>query len=112
MNSDRIKEVQQLLARFPERSEYQMSSSEFQGVKARVVSLSAASRASRDDRGRPTLKRRDPATSGDGAGQTEAPERPTLKRRDPATETDDAGAQPEAPERPTLKRRPESNSGQ
>lgn len=122
MTGDRIKEVQQLLARFPERGEYQFSSSEFNQVKSRVVSLSAASRSTGgDDRGRPTLKRR-PTSQSDDPNDTragDAPERPTLKRRpegsnptstdpraDPTADSTDDGSQP--PQRPVLKRRDSS----
>jgi predicted Zn-dependent protease len=139
MTGDRIKEVQQLLARFPERGEYQFSSSEFNQVKSRVVSLSAASRSTGgDDRGRPTLKRR-PTSQSDDPNDTrtgDAPERPTLKRRpegsnptssDPTadpTESESAPpaerptlerteksekTEPASDERPKLKRKPESN---
>jgi predicted Zn-dependent protease len=86
--ADRIKEVQQLVARFPDRREYEFNTSEFNEVRARVVSLGAARRAedARLERQRPTLKRRNPddtTTGSEGSTQqpSEAPERPTLKRR-------------------------------
>jgi predicted Zn-dependent protease len=80
MTEDRIKEVQQLLVRFPERGEYQLSSLEFNSVKSRVVTLSAAARStSGDDRGRPTLKRRPQTQSDDTLGDSNGnPDRPTL----------------------------------
>ena len=112
MTGDRITEVQGLLARFPERAEYQVSSSEFGDVKSRLVALSASRPAlGSADRGRPTLKRRPQASDGDGSGP-EAPERPTLKRRDPTAADEPADTpSPEASERPTLKRRAETDPG-
>lgn len=84
-----------LAARFPEREEYVISSSEFQRVKARLLRLSNA-RAS---------------TAGALPGGEEgAPGRPTLKRRQPAaddpTVTPDSGEQKPAEnkEAPKLKR--------
>jgi predicted Zn-dependent protease len=103
MTGDRIKEVTQLVARFPERGEYQLSSSEFGQIKSRVLA-SSSSRAPLGDRdnGRPTLKRRPTTTSDpdDDANRSNGdmtPDRPTLKRR-----PDDAGDAPS--ERPTLER--------
>ncbi|HEY0385038.1 MAG TPA: M48 family metallopeptidase [Pyrinomonadaceae bacterium] len=62
-----------LVARFPEREEYIVSTSEFQRVKARLLRLSNA-RAT---------------TASDLSGEDGAPGRPTLKRRQP---TDDSTA--------------------
>jgi len=89
-----------LAARFPEREEYVISSSEFQRVKARLLRLSNA-RASTsgaigtvDDNGapgRPTLKRRSPtpddSTTPDGDQQKpiESSTPPKLKRNDGST---------------------------
>lgn len=97
MTSDRIKEVQGLVARFPEKNEYQLSTSEFNGVKSRLMAASAASRSTYganpgDDR-RPTLKRR-PTTQTDDSS-TESPDsidsdRPVLKRRDSVPESSGA----------------------
>jgi predicted Zn-dependent protease len=58
MTSDRIKEVGNLVARFPDRQEYQLSSSDFDNVKSRVLSINAARRSGEGRDGRPTLKRR------------------------------------------------------
>jgi predicted Zn-dependent protease len=84
-----------LAARFPEREEYVISTSEFNRIKARLLRLSNARAASNgaitgaDDGtpGRPTLKRRqptpdDPTTAPDGTTKPEAskPAPPTLKR--------------------------------
>jgi beta-barrel assembly-enhancing protease len=86
-----------LAARFPEREEYVISSSEFQRVKNRLLRLSNARAASNgaiagsDDGtpGRPTLKRRQPTpddstTSPDSTAKpdTSKPAAPTLKRGD------------------------------
>jgi len=84
-----------LAARFPERDEYVISSSEFQRVKNRLLRLSNARATSNgaitgaDDGtpGRPTLKRRtptpdEPATNPDGTAKPDPskPAPPTLKR--------------------------------
>ena len=92
MTEDRIKEVQPLIARFPDRGEYQVSSSEFNTVKSRLVSIGAEARS---------------------AAITAENNRPTLKRRPSTTENTDQTETPEKAEenngRPTLKRRPDSN---
>lgn len=89
-----------LAARFPERDEYVISSSEFQRVKNRLLRLSnaratsAGAIAGSEDGtpGRPTLKRRqptpdDPATTNPDTPKTETtkPAPPTL-RRDPSAQ--------------------------
>jgi beta-barrel assembly-enhancing protease len=87
-----------LAARFPEREEYVINTSEFNRVKARLLRLSNA-RAS---------------TAGEIKGSDEgAPGRPTLKRRQPTpddTTTPPDGTQPKTqdtkPEPPKLKRNP------
>jgi hypothetical protein len=86
-----------LAARFPERDEYVISSSEFQRVKNRLLRLSNA-RAS---------------SSGAIAGSDDGtPGRPTLKRRQPTpddpTTTPDSTAKPDStkPAPPSLKREP------
>jgi predicted Zn-dependent protease len=80
MTEDRIKEVRKMLARFPEKSEYQIDSSDFIAVKDRlgINSRQRKLAESKNERRRPTLKRRKPAND-DQADK--APERPTLKRR-------------------------------
>src|ERR1700759_996469 len=100
--ADRLEASRSLVARFPERDEYVLDTSEFQRVKARLLRLtnaraSTAGNISGDDKGgesgRPTLKRRQPtpdnseATTGDdGGGQKptdkKPPEAPTLQRKD------------------------------
>lgn len=94
MVGDRIDKVNSLIARFPERSEYTINTSEFQQVKNRLISITNARAtggrggvgASEADSKRPTLKRRQP-TSADGSGdatstgEAEAKERPTLRKQ-------------------------------
>jgi predicted Zn-dependent protease len=87
-----------LAARFPERDEYVISSSEFQRVKNRLLRLSNARASSTG------------AIAGADDGGT--PGRPTLKRRQPtpddpaATTTDDPKNVPSKPAPPTLRRDP------
>ena len=87
---DRIIKVHDLLARFPDRDEYTISTSEFTRVKSRLLALTnsktldaAGNRESGPKR--PTLKRRkegedpsQPSTTGDDQPK----DKPTLKRRD------------------------------
>jgi beta-barrel assembly-enhancing protease len=132
MTGDRITEVRELVARFPDRGEYQLSSSEFGQVKSRVLAISGAARGSgQDGSNRPTLKRRPQSTSGEEkeGKDSETPNRPVLKRRDDSQSGDQTGAPPqqtptqpsesstkpagqqtETPGKPTLKRRPDSNN--
>jgi predicted Zn-dependent protease len=119
MTGDRITEVRELIAQFPERGEYQISSSEFGQVKSRIVAIGGATRGSgRDESGRPTLKRRPQTTTDDDKGDSETPNRPVLKRRDDSQGGDQTGNPPqqdsqqqsETSGKPTLKRRPDSNN--
>jgi hypothetical protein len=97
--ADRRASAVALAARFPEKEEYVISSSEFQRVKGRLLRLSNARMssngaiASSDDGtpGRPTLKRRQPTpddptttTNPDGTPKTDTskPTAPTLRRPD------------------------------
>lgn len=94
MVGDRIDKVNALISRFPERSEYTINTSEFQQVKNRLISITNARAtggrgglgASDADSKRPTLKRRQPGTPGEGGdtGTTAEPEqkseRPTLRK--------------------------------
>jgi hypothetical protein len=96
--ADRRASALALAARFPEREEYVISSSEFQRVKNRLLRLSNARAASStiassDDGtpGRPTLKRRQPT-----------PDDPTTTNPDGTQKTD-----PNKPAPPTLRRNPE-----
>jgi len=113
MTSDRIKEVGILVARFPDKQEYEISSSQFDSVKSRLISINAAQRPSDARDGRPTLKRRPASTSAGGSddgGSAEQPsDRPTLKRGDSSGPTDGSGKESEKTERPILKRRGDAN---
>jgi predicted Zn-dependent protease len=100
VTTDREAAVAALVSRFPDREEYVVTTSEFDRVKSRLVSLSNT-----PDRM--------------GAPSETGPRRPTLKRRpadsqsqpdpmDPATDkqpADPTTAQPEPGNRPVLKRR-------
>ncbi len=91
MTEDRITNVNGLISRFPDRSEYTLNTSEFSQVKARLIGLSTtriagkAGGADAQDSKRPTLKRRQPGSpdAGDASGDTSTDkpaDRPTLKR--------------------------------
>ncbi len=107
MTGDRIKETQKLIALFPEKSEYQLSSSDFNQIKSRLYAVSASSRSmGSDDSGRPTLKRRPKRADDDVAIDPEDNGRPTLKRRDTSSdEVEKPDDESEVPDRPVLKRR-------
>jgi hypothetical protein len=92
---DRMEATRQLVARFPDKEEYVLSTSEFQRVKNRLLRLSNARASSAGDiapgedgaPGRPTLKRRSPGAdeTGTPAEGTTTPEKkddkPQLKKR-------------------------------
>jgi len=94
MVPDRIERVNALIARFPERGEYMLQTSEFQQVKNRLISLTNARSTGRGGAGasdadskRPTLKRRQPGspegTDPSADQEQKAPtEKPTLRRKD------------------------------
>jgi hypothetical protein len=113
MTSDRIKDVGNLVARLPDKQEYEISSSEFASVKSHLISMNAARRPEDGRNGRPTLKRRPASTSAGGSddgGSAEQPsDRPTLKRGDSSGATDGSGQESERSERPMLKRRGDTN---
>src|SRR5207247_6916997 len=92
---DRIDKVNALLARFPDRGEYTINTSEFNQVKNRLISQTNA-RAMISGRG------------GSGSAESDS-KRPTLKRRQPAppdgADTGTTGDQPPASDRPTLRKR-------
>jgi len=98
---DRIQKVNTLIARFPDRSEYTINTSDFNQARGRLISLTnarstTASRgggAAGDKDARPTLKKRQPSQPG-----SSDPNAPATTSTDP-----DAGKQ-QAPERPTLKK--------
>ena len=84
-----------LVARFPEKEEYVISSSEFNRVKTHLMRMTNAkagilSDPNDGDPGRPTLKRRQPEDPGDpNIGNTDgesSSKPPTLRRRDQAPE--------------------------
>ncbi|MBX3290793.1 MAG: M48 family metalloprotease [Acidobacteria bacterium] len=84
-----------LVARFPEKEEYVISSSEFNRVKNHLMRMTNAkagilSDPNDGDPGRPTLKRRQPEDPGDpNVGNTDgesSSKPPTLRRRDQAPE--------------------------
>ncbi|MBV9959775.1 MAG: M48 family metalloprotease [Acidobacteria bacterium] len=90
---DRRQASLELVARFPEREEYVISTSEFQRVKSRLMRLSnaristAGDISSDDDNGapdRPTLKRRQAPTDDPAATPSESKpaDPPKLKRND------------------------------
>jgi beta-barrel assembly-enhancing protease len=115
LTGDRKELVQELIARFPDRREYQISSSEFSGVKSRLVAASAARTigGSASDSGRPTLKRNPGSGNGDDSTQPEEKKRPVLKRSDgtPASEKSEETEKPaESSDRPVLKRTPDPTS--
>ena len=103
--ADRRASALALAARFPEKEEYVISSSEFQRVKGRLLRLSNARVSSNgaiasgdnDTPGRPTLKRRQPTPEDPGTTTTTNPDGtqkpadsskpapPTLRRADPQT---------------------------
>ena len=99
MVGDRIDKVNSLIARFPERSEYTINTSEFQLVKNRLISITNA--RSTGGRG--------------GVGPSEADsKRPTLKKRQPGAPEGGDTTAPEAEskpaDRPTLRKSGESSS--
>jgi predicted Zn-dependent protease len=104
MSSDRLDRVNALVARFPSKEEYIVNTSEFDRVKAHLISITATpdrSGSPRDNEPRrPTLKRRQPDD------QTTSPD-PMDPSNDPATQSPSSSPQQQAPppERPTLKRR-------
>ncbi|MET0646473.1 MAG: M48 family metallopeptidase [Pyrinomonadaceae bacterium] len=91
---DRLEATRQLVARFPDKEEYVLSTSEFQRVKNRLLRLSNARASSAGDiapgedgaPGRPTLKRRSPTadetgTPTDGTTPEKKSDAPQLKKR-------------------------------
>lgn len=94
-----------LVARFPEREEYTISTSEFQKVKARLLRMSnakvstAGNIADGDDGtpGRPTLKRRQPPPPDGTTGTSDSGTTPSdQKPADPPKLKRNTGAQPDA----------------
>lgn len=96
MTADRIANVNALIARFPDRSEYTLNTSEFNQVKGRLISLTNAKISGRGgsdaaaENKRPTLKRRQPGqpdsndpNAGGTTEESKPTDRPTLKRGEP-----------------------------
>lgn len=89
----------ELVAKFPEKEEYIISTSEFQKVKQHLLRISNAGvvdPADLDDveQGRPTLKRRQPSPDGstnDTAAPAGDPGPPKLKKRTEPTKDPDSG---------------------
>ena len=87
--TDRMQAARALAARFPEREEYVISTSEFQRVKSRLLRLSNARASTAGDigggsegtSGRPTLKRRQP-TPDDPATTSPDSQKPSEQRPD------------------------------
>lgn len=101
---DRVQKIHDLLARFPDRDEYTVSTSEFNRVKSRLLAVTNAKTidGSGRDTGpkRPTLKRRKEgegdSTQPSTNGQDQPKDKPTLKRRD----SDGKAADTKPPEKP------------
>lgn len=87
---DRIDNVKELVAKFPDRDEYIVNTSDFVKVKNRLLALSSS-------------RVIDPASGKPAAGES----RPTLKRRKEGADPNqpDAKEEPQQKDRPTLKRR-------
>ncbi len=111
MVGDRIEKVNALIARFPERGEYTINTSEFTQVKNRLISFTNARvtgrggvGASEADSKRPTLRRRQPAppegadpnATGGDQEQKAPSERPTLRKKEgePAKKEGESSSKP------------------
>lgn len=121
LTGDRITEVRGLIQRFPDRGEYQISTSEFGQVRSRLLASGSAGRGGRGmgsregGDGRPTLKRRPQGTdsgSDSGGGNdtySESGNRPVLRRGGEADDRSTSGSDPDSG-RPSLKRGDSSSS--
>jgi predicted Zn-dependent protease len=120
LTGDRITEVRGLIQRFPDRGEYQISTSEFGQVRSRLLATASGGRgmgAGRDSNDRrPTLKRRPQGTdSGSDSGNgsySESGDRPVLRRSgepDAKPSASETSSDPDTG-RPTLKRSEGSSS--
>jgi predicted Zn-dependent protease len=75
----RLDKARTLLARFPDRDEYMVTTSEFNAIKEKIMALTNQKKVGERDGGAPTLKRkprRDDAAEGDSEKEA-----PTLKRK-------------------------------
>jgi predicted Zn-dependent protease len=77
----RIDKARGLLERFPDREEYTVSTSEFSGVKQRLLSLTNQNSLGNGDKGAPTLKRKPTLKRNPDAEDEGEREKPTLKRK-------------------------------
>jgi predicted Zn-dependent protease len=87
--AERAAKIRDLIARFPDRDEYTVNTSEFTRVKARLLQLSNSRIVA-------------------GGGKDSGPKRPTLKRRTESadqTQPGQPGTDDQNSDRPTLKRR-------
>ncbi|MEN3334192.1 MAG: hypothetical protein V7641_3557 [Blastocatellia bacterium] len=77
---DRMEKARLLLARFPDRDEYTLTTSEFQMVKSKLLALYSNQKLENKGKAAPTLRRKprqdDPASSDDSVK-----DKPTLKRK-------------------------------
>jgi len=74
----RMEKARSLLTRFPDQDEYVISTSEFQSVKEKLLTIT--NQRQLHDNGAPTLKRRPTLRRSEG-GDDEVKDPPTLKRR-------------------------------
>ncbi|HKX29689.1 MAG TPA: M48 family metallopeptidase [Blastocatellia bacterium] len=113
LTGDRIKLVRDAIAEFPDRNEYQITSSEFNVLKSRLVAISPAKPVNQTDDRRPTLKRRPTDTgagsadAGNGDGSSDEKERPVLKRKDGTPASEQESSTPAA-EKPAESKKPET----
>lgn len=111
LTGERIKEVNELIPLFPDRNEYQVSSSEFANVRNRLILTSASTRtvgpAGGKGDGRPTLKRRPQDDTEGTTSDVPENERPTLKRSGTLDNPEPTSTEPtkETTDRPVLKRK-------
>lgn len=75
----RLEKARTLLTRFPEREEYQISSSEFNQIKDKLLALTNQQKLVMGEKSGPTLKRK-PSSEGDDPGGESEKNKPTLKR--------------------------------
>lgn len=83
---DRVSAVRNLLARFPEREEYIINTSDFNRVKARLMAITNTRKLEERDSGpkRPTLRRRSDNPNDDGKDQQkdQTKPKPKLQKKD------------------------------
>ena len=80
--AERIRNIQEEIARIlPVRSEYIVTTSEFDVVKARLRMIQNRSKLTRNDSSKPSLRKRTDRDSTGGTQDDSGDDRPTLKRR-------------------------------